>query len=762
MKKLFLLISLFISFAGFSQVLFPGGIDAVAGLGIRAAKPADDRTIVADSTKLSGIHDQLKGLITTDVSTEPPTIYVRGNTSAAWYKVNNNTQAFNQNNVGKVISYVAAGGVYTGAPTPDQVAVRFNRIAQTISATQTPVIIKFSIAASPSQTYIYQMLKGKGSYGPGATQVVGSDIVYISSQVTTNADIINSGNTTIIDLGSLPSGNYLTAANSASRVLSDVDIIYLFSYTQDGITYLVRFKGTPGTYGGSGTQLVANDLSPTTDSNATPTPTPTNLAYTATATNGVIGSSTGTSATVPLATISNAGLLSPAEKTLLANQSGINSGNNAANTNSNAYADAKVVNNMNTGAGTTAIAPSIDAAKGYIDGKVVNNMTTGAGTTAIAASIDAAKAYIDAADALKAPIDAPRFTTSMKLANNVTDGFTFFNTTDEITNTESGIIGFSSNVFTIRTNQTGSGGARALRLSVGNLSTRGFTISNGGSYSTGGTYNFKQATGNISNAVVQIDGGAFSNPSTVNSDLNILRTISTTGSGGYNGIRQTVYITSMGSEVHNFSDYGTSTNAAGTAGRVIMHSVDVTGKGYFASEVTAANGTQTTSLATYGQLNMAVNFVPYTAKTSAYTILSTDNTVTLTSGSFAFTVPTAIGITGKSFVLKNKGTGILTVNFTGGQNADNLTTFTLSENSSIVLESNGTNYDITGSYFKHLIANATTTALTSTTLNSTYPNVPVGYRVLCSAISAGGKIYTKYSENGTTDVWQVEDATIVP
>lgn len=52
----------------------------------------------------------------------------------------------------------------------------------------------------------------------------------------------------------------------------------------------------------------------------------TNLAYTPSATNGVVTSDTGTDATVPLADGTNAGLLKPAKYTVLENTSGTNTG----------------------------------------------------------------------------------------------------------------------------------------------------------------------------------------------------------------------------------------------------------------------------------------------------------------------------------------------------------------------------------------------------------------------------------------------------
>ncbi|GEM_PF-3269190 len=58
--------------------------------------------------------------------------------------------------------------------------------------------------------------------------------------------------------------------------------------------------------------------------------------------------------------------------------------------------------------------------------------------------------------------------------------------------------------------------------------------------------------------------------------------------------------------------------------------------------------------------------------------------------------------------------------------------------------------------------NTTTTPLSSATLNDTYPNVKVGFRVICYLITGAPTIYTKATENGTSDVWLAQPATIAP
>jgi len=64
----------------------------------------------------------------------------------------------------------------------------------------------------------------------------------------------------------------------------------------------------------------------------------TNLTYTASPTNGTVNSDTGTDATIPLADVTNAGLITPAEKAKLTNTSGTNTGDNATNSQYSALA----------------------------------------------------------------------------------------------------------------------------------------------------------------------------------------------------------------------------------------------------------------------------------------------------------------------------------------------------------------------------------------------------------------------------------------
>jgi hypothetical protein len=70
----------------------------------------------------------------------------------------------------------------------------------------------------------------------------------------------------------------------------------------------------------------------------------------------------------------------------------------------------------------------------------------------------------------------------------------------------------------------------------------------------------------------------------------------------------------------------------------------------------------------------------------------------------------------------------------------------------VALTKNSTGYTI----------NTTTTALTSVTLNSTYPDVDLGYRVICGDVTGAPVIYTKYTEAGSSDVWLITAVTVAP
>ena len=85
----------------------------------------------------------------------------------------------------------------------------------------------------------------------------------------------------------------------------------------------------------------------------------------------------------------------------------------------------------------------------------------------------------------------------------------------------------------------------------------------------------------------------------------------------------------------------------------------------------------------------------YTAKTSAYVVQQTDFVIDCTANTFTVTLPTASGITGKQFCIKNSGTGVITVDAFGSETIDEALTFILStKGESIWVVSDGANWKV--------------------------------------------------------------------
>jgi hypothetical protein len=88
-------------------------------------------------------------------------------------------------------------------------------------------------------------------------------------------------------------------------------------------------------------------------------------------------------------------------------------------------------------------------------------------------------------------------------------------------------------------------------------------------------------------------------------------------------------------------------------------------------------------------------FSNYVSATATYTITATDYTVNCTTNSFTVTLPTAVGIAGKIYVIKNSGIGTITVDGNGTQTIDGSLTAVLSiQYESITIQSTGTNFII--------------------------------------------------------------------
>ena len=91
---------------------------------------------------------------------------------------------------------------------------------------------------------------------------------------------------------------------------------------------------------------------------------------------------------------------------------------------------------------------------------------------------------------------------------------------------------------------------------------------------------------------------------------------------------------------------------------------------------------------------LVVSEKTYTAPTGNYTITTTNYLVEYTTGSFTVTLPTAAGIQGHEFQIKNSGTGSITVDADGTETIDGSLTKTLVQYDAMKIMSNGINWII--------------------------------------------------------------------
>jgi hypothetical protein len=147
---------------------------------------------------------------------------------------------------------------------------------------------------------------------------------------------------------------------------------------------------------------------------------------------------------------------------------------------------------------------------------------------------------------------------------------------------------------------------------------------------------------------------------------------------------------------------------------------------------------------------------PVTEINANYTVGVNDYLVDVTGNTITVTLPTAVGIEGKNYVIKNNGSGVVTVATTSSQTIDGSSSKSLKNNDSIEVISDGSNW---------IIAAGTGTVTSSTTAksgivsNSTWTGTPLNYQVVFTSPF----INTNYSvtvTGGDARVWTVESITV--
>jgi hypothetical protein len=82
----------------------------------------------------------------------------------------------------------------------------------------------------------------------------------------------------------------------------------------------------------------------------------------------------------------------------------------------------------------------------------------------------------------------------------------------------------------------------------------------------------------------------------------------------------------------------------------------------------------------------------YTAQTTTYNVLASDYVIHCTSGTFTVNLPTAVGVQGKVYIVKNSGSGLITIDPDGTQTIDGALTYKIGGNESLKLMSTGANW----------------------------------------------------------------------
>ena len=82
----------------------------------------------------------------------------------------------------------------------------------------------------------------------------------------------------------------------------------------------------------------------------------------------------------------------------------------------------------------------------------------------------------------------------------------------------------------------------------------------------------------------------------------------------------------------------------------------------------------------------------FVQKSAAYTLTDSDEIIECTANSFTITLPTAVGISGRTYTIDNSGTGDITLAFNGAEHLNGVTSPVIYTDEVFIIYSNGTNW----------------------------------------------------------------------
>ena len=147
---------------------------------------------------------------------------------------------------------------------------------------------------------------------------------------------------------------------------------------------------------------------------------------------------------------------------------------------------------------------------------------------------------------------------------------------------------------------------------------------------------------------------------------------------------------------------------------------------------------------------------PATGINANYSVGVNDYLIDVTGNTINVILPTAVGIEGKIYIVKNSGSGIVTVETTSSQTIDGASSKSLKNNDSIEVVSDGGNWIIvagTGSL------TSSTTTKSGIVSNSTFTGTPLNYQVVFTSPFINSN-YSVTVTGGDARVWTVESVTV--
>jgi hypothetical protein len=160
-----------------------------------------------------------------------------------------------------------------------------------------------------------------------------------------------------------------------------------------------------------------------------------------------------------------------------------------------------------------------------------------------------------------------------------------------------------------------------------------------------------------------------------------------TGSEVLYGVQSTASVKISGNQIKTFTNV-----PGGTDGQVQWNSNGAFGGFDVSGDGTLNTLTGALTISKIGSVPVSSNYV---SKTGTYTASSSDFVIDCTANTFTVSLPTAVGITGKQYCIKNSGTGVITVDANGSQTIDGELTRILSvQYGAIWIISDGANWKV--------------------------------------------------------------------